>query len=202
MHHAYLLVGSTTFIDTELSEKVTEAPIDCVSIVLPKLGINDVRALKEQAERRPLMSGYRVIIIRTEAITHEAQNALLKLFEDPSPSTRFILALPRDTLLGTLRSRLSVIAEPNPETASAHFIAQEFCNNSYDKRLNIVAELAKRKDDETMRTLSRALVSTYANTRDTELLADLLLISKFSEQRGASKKMLLDQLALSLPLSR
>jgi len=56
-------------------------------------GIDEVRALKEGIQYKPLYSRYKVIIIdEFHMLTKEAFNALLKTLEEPPPNTIFILA--------------------------------------------------------------------------------------------------------------
>jgi DNA polymerase III delta subunit-like protein len=72
----------------------------------------------------------RVIIIDdARAITHEAQNALLKLLEEPPEDTAFILnAAGAQELLPTVRSRAQqiIVKQPNRQDLEKYFATQGF----------------------------------------------------------------------------
>jgi DNA polymerase-3 subunit delta' len=71
------------------------------------IGIGQVRAMIEEASKQPF-EGKRSVVILSEAhmATIEAQNAFLKLLEEPPPSTSLILVTDHpDRLLATIRSR-------------------------------------------------------------------------------------------------
>lgn len=70
-------------------------------------GIGDIKKLSSQIHKRPYESTHKSFII-TEAqnLTIEAQNALLKVLEEPPQSSRFILTAPTsEGLLSTVSSR-------------------------------------------------------------------------------------------------
>lgn len=73
---------------------------------VPQIGIGKVRELYEQSRTRT--TGGRVVIIDdADMMTVPAQNAFLKLLEEPNASTRFILTSHRpESLLPTIKSRL------------------------------------------------------------------------------------------------
>ncbi len=81
------------------------------------IGINAVRDSKRFLSRAPIRSVRRVLIIdNAETLTHHAQNAILKLAEEPPQSSLIILiALGPDAILPTLQSRLQKIYFPRVE---------------------------------------------------------------------------------------
>jgi DNA polymerase-3 subunit delta' len=93
----------------------------------PSIGIEQVRGLVQTlALSLYYPAGTRVVIInQAHVLTTEAQNALLKLIEEPPPQTIFILATDHvDALLPTVRSRCAAIYfPPVPEPAIAEFLA-------------------------------------------------------------------------------
>lgn len=73
-------------------------------------GIGDIKKLSSQIHQRPYESTHNSFII-TEAqnLTIEAQNALLKVLEEPPQSSRFILTAPTsEGLLPTVSSRCQI----------------------------------------------------------------------------------------------
>ena len=69
--------------------------------------VDQVREAIERAAYRPFEGRRRVVIVdQADAVTVEAQNALLKTLEEPPPSSSFVLVTSRpDVLLPTVRSR-------------------------------------------------------------------------------------------------
>lgn len=73
-------------------------------------GIGDIKKLSSQIHQRPYESTLKSFVI-TEAqnLTIEAQNALLKVLEEPPQSSRFILTAPTsEGLLSTVSSRCQI----------------------------------------------------------------------------------------------
>jgi DNA polymerase-3 subunit delta' len=75
------------------------------------IGIDAVRNSKQFLSRKPLYSAHRILIINdAETLTNQAQNAILKLAEEPPRSSLIIIiALGPDAILPTLQSRLQKI---------------------------------------------------------------------------------------------
>jgi DNA polymerase III delta prime subunit len=112
------------------------------------IGIDDSRKLKELHSSKSFKEGTnRIFIIESSSITHEAQNALLKIFEEPNTDTHFFLIMPSvEVLLPTLRSRLSIIKteQENPLLESA----ENFLKLSAKQKIEFVDEIAERIADE------------------------------------------------------
>lgn len=87
---------------------VTVAPTD-----KPSIGIEQIRLLSEMLGLKPYRAGAtRLIIVNgADKLTPEAQNALLKVIEEPPPATGFILlAVDPLAVLVTIRSRCVELA--------------------------------------------------------------------------------------------
>ena len=68
------------------------------------------RDLKNRASESALGNTGKFFIIDTKAIVHEAQDALLKLFEEPTVGTHFFFILPNSEILkDTFRSRFQIV---------------------------------------------------------------------------------------------
>lgn len=120
-HHAYLLLGSSStsadliaFLEKGHGFKVRGNP-DFTVDTYESFNIENARQLKMQAEMRPTENdAKKIFIICADSITSEAQNALLKLFEEPPEYAIFFLIIPSaHLLLGTLKSRLLQIEGSN-----------------------------------------------------------------------------------------
>lgn len=169
--------------------------VDVVHIVRERFGIDDARALKEVAAHRPLLSEAFSIVIAAQDITLEAQNALLKVLEETRSDKIFYLIVPRESLvIPTLRSRF-VKAERS--TGEVHR-AEEFIRLSYTERLDWIANQAKNAPLE-LSSLVTKLGQLDSHRLTAEAKRSLLLISQYVYNRGASRKMLLEELALALP---
>ncbi len=85
------------------------------------IGINQIRDLRETIGLSTSRGGYRVICLwPAEALTTESSNALLKMLEEPSFRTVFILVTDHmNGLLPTILSRCRKFAMPSPDFSSA-----------------------------------------------------------------------------------
>ena len=82
------------------------------STALPSISAERIRRLYEET-RTKLDGSYFVIIDDADTMNHVAQNALLKLLEEPNPSIHFILTSHTpERLLPTIRSRTQSFAVP------------------------------------------------------------------------------------------
>lgn len=87
----------------------------------PAIGIDAVRAVQHVLGRKPYGGGNRLIVLRdADKATTEAQNALLKLLEEPPESTYIVVfAGTEEKILATVRSRSHIIRIA-PATETAH----------------------------------------------------------------------------------
>lgn len=114
--HAVLLTGARGVGLFTLARRITElANIATVTVVKPDekgtIAIEAIRELYQQA--RSKRQKYAIIIDDAEAMTQPAQNALLKLLEEPNESLHFILTSHKpDRLLQTIRSRVQHTTVP------------------------------------------------------------------------------------------
>ncbi|MES2470706.1 MAG: hypothetical protein V4526_00505 [Patescibacteria group bacterium] len=116
-HHAFLLDGDLELLEFEIEKFVSElagyesSSPDIVKRKYESLGIDNARELSELHSVKSFSAdGERIYIITTETLTHEAQNALLKLFEDTHAGhTFFLIVSSVERLLPTLRSRFHYI---------------------------------------------------------------------------------------------
>mgnify|MGYP005810092965 CR=1 FL=1 len=84
------------------------------------IGVDEMRAIVQIASRRPA-TGHRQIVVIEDAdrLTEGAANALLKVVEEPPPSTVFLLCAPSvdpEDIAITLRSRCRHVALVTPPT--------------------------------------------------------------------------------------
>ena len=210
-HHAFLYIGShdACLGQIPLAER---SGVDAQVLIAEQWEIADARALCERAGSRPIAGDKRSFVISCTQLTLEAQNALLKLFEEPPATAQFHLIVPRaEVLLPTLRSRVHLLYEEDESRSVPDEATTLFLNFSFRERMLKIAGLAKEKektkDTQPMRMLLRGIehAAGFAVLRDAQgngvasFLSDVLVVSTYSETRGASHKMLLEHLALSIP---
>jgi hypothetical protein len=92
----------------------TELIIEVLPETQQSIGIKAVHNLRERLSRRIGLDERRSVLIGSEVqLTSEAQNALLKLLEEPPERTTFIITTDiLSSLLPTVRSRLQIVRFP------------------------------------------------------------------------------------------
>lgn len=84
------------------------------------IGIEDVRHIISYAQHRPLVKPHKhIVILDAHTATIEAQNALLKLLEEPPSFVTIILVTPQATgFLETVTSRCQIIFDHHEDAAN------------------------------------------------------------------------------------
>ncbi len=199
MHHAQLLEGTYEWALTKLPEIYRTPGADSVHYRGTRMSIGEVRTLIQESYVTPFELSERVFVLAYPEFTHEAQNALLKLLEEPPKTSRFYVVTNQSgRLLPTLRSRL---ASTFTEERVSHLeMLSEFQSLSYAERLALIAERNLKKDDVWAMSLMEAFEVWAHEHRDVAFMQALLGLKPFFATQGASKKMLLEHLSLILPL--
>jgi len=126
LFQSYLIVGPSNQrrIQTEILAKSLEIDLKKVSpdifIIAPQnqsISINQVRDLKRHIFEKPVSSKYKFVIIEdAQKLTHEAQNALLKILEEPPESAIIVLeAKNEQAFLPTILSRVIIKRAKQPK---------------------------------------------------------------------------------------
>ncbi len=201
-HHAVLYIGdslATTSIDVTALKTITELEI----MRLPVLSIGAVRQLIMSAYVRPFERPTKTIVLEVGQIAPEAQQALLKVLEEPPATTKFILVMPSTKgLLATVLSRLFVVENTQASAPGATSALDTFMAQTYSERINTISDIAKAKDSAEFEVLSRELalwlgLHPALPAQVQARLHDWLLVLS---NRGSSKKMLWEDIALVLPV--
>ncbi|WP_396929892.1 DNA polymerase III subunit delta' [Mycolicibacterium sp.] len=94
------------------------------------IGVTEMRAIVQIASRRPSTGRWQIVVVEdADRLTEGAANALLKVVEEPPPSTVFLLCAPSvdpEDIAITLRSRCRHVALVTPPAAA---IAQVLMDN-------------------------------------------------------------------------
>lgn len=196
-HHAYVYVGTAA---NQLPAAATQPGIDVEHMVLERFGINDARHLKTLAYRRPQAGPVQHIVITTQTIPLEAQNALLKLLEEPPATTIVHICIPRkDQLLPTVLSRVALI-EATHDEVDLDEQTINFFHCSYQERLAHIEVAHKKKDTSFFNSLAVETQQYIAKTKlPPTVIRELLFAVAELPAPGASKKMLAEHIALTAP---
>ena len=197
-HHATVIFTTDVLsytVDFESSEEQH-------SNFFEKLGIDEVRKLSEEAHRRPT-EGFqkKCIFTKSNFITIEAQQALLKVIEEPPESCRFVFVFPIGmTLLPTIISRVVIHSESETSAEEPNFV--ELVSFSYADRLAAIDKAIKAKDTAWQRSIKSGLIHhlRLQTNSSASVLSDLDFVARNLLTRGASNKFLLEHLALTLPI--
>lgn len=174
--------------------------------------VADARRVSELAAGAAFAGAQRVLVIAVQRAYHEAQNALLKLFEEPPQGTSVFLVLPTlGGLLPTLRSRVQILTLDDGGKPAISEIAEEFLKASKEKRSVLIKKLTSGKDDENrqerrddaIQILNGIEAVAYAQFKKDRsiaiLLSEIATLRGYLYDRSAPIRMILEHLSLVLP---
>lgn len=176
-------------------------------------GIDEARELRDRAALRGQGGAQRMFIITAPGMTHEAQNALLKTFEESPGGALFFVIVPSpEMLLPTLRSRMQVLSLSSAVSAGS-IDAKSFLAALPAKRLDMLKPLLEKDEDERrdiagiiafLSSLERTLNTTGSSVAKAmedkrEGLESVYRARKYASDKGALLKPLLEQVALLVP---
>ena len=217
LHHAYVVEGAhddvapilISHIQKHLGIIVKNNP-DFMVANYEMFTINEARALKDVQTRAAWEGGLKIFVIGASSITPQAQNALLKTFEEPTVGTHFFIIVPRaEMLLPTLKSRVHVVTRGsvtiNDESKA---IAEKFVDSTLENRFAMIKKLAEKKDRDTVDRelfrrmfdhIERILNARTKGKRDgaaATLFNEIHQAKNYLSTPGASPKMLLEHIAM------
>lgn len=226
-HHAFVIEAEAeqgietaqAWAEKELGMKMQGNP-DVVVMRYGLLTVEDARRVSELAAGKAFSGATKVVIIAATRAYHEAQNALLKIFEEPPRGTYLFLVLPTlGSLLPTLRSRVQVlnpyrdVVRPTSDVGrtTSYTSAEEFIKASKEKRSTIIKKLTSGKDEEERRENrdeALAIVNGieaaaydvgFRKPYIAELLREIQILRGYLHDRSAPVKMILEHLSLVIP---
>ncbi len=231
-HHAFVIEAEVeegiraaqAWVEKELGMKGKSNP-DIVVLRYGLFSVEEARRVAELAAGAPFRGEHRVVIIAATRAYHEAQNALLKLFEEPPPETYLFFILPTlGGLLPTLRSRVQVLNtlldvrrptfDVGRRTSYIPEAAEEFMKASKEKRSAMIKKLTSGKDEDERRELRDGAIAIVNGIeavayremhvgRTTsymrELLEDIQVLRGYLYDRSAPTRMILEHLSLVIP---
>ncbi len=186
MAHAYVVAGNVEeniqkalgFGERELGFAL-ERNSDVVVLRFGLFSVEDARKLIDSAYRSAIGNNGKVIIVSMTRVFHEAQNALLKLLEEPPEGVTLILCIPSaGILLPTLHSRIlslpqpqKIVSEVEEETCVDTDDVQEFLHATMAERDKIIVKLLDRTKSD------KDEVKQVARNNAIELIERLLHVS-------------------------
>ncbi len=218
MSHAYFYTGereqgierALSHIEEELGLSTTGNP-DVVVMRYGLLSVDEAREVGDLVRQAPIGGSTKAIVLSADRLFHEAQNALLKVFEEPPEGTYLYLIVPTaGIVLPTLRSRMQLLSG---SAETPYVLAEEFLSSGKKEREDIVASLLDRaksdKDDEKDAARAEArdliaglIVAARKQEMSPEIVAFLTDLDTFApmlHERAAPLKLIFEHLLITLP---
>ena len=216
LHHAY---GVVTWHPTPTAEEIflqaakrfklpAQGNPDFWHLAVERLSLelDHHTRIKDWHSRRPIY-GKKICVIETNRLSLEAQNALLKVFEETNLDSHFFLVLPHlNSLLPTLLSRLQILDlsrstgrltaddQPKERKKKDLLIDQDLFALGPKERLDLVKRVADKKSpDEAYRFLSLLSGQLYRRYLGSENRKERRLWLESAEMVTKCQKWLLDR---------
>jgi hypothetical protein len=208
IHHAVLVLGNMESIKDELVASIEDvfdvshkSNPDFHFEEIVSWGIDDSRKIKEMQSVAPMASPLKVFLVSFGSMTHEAQNALLKIVEEPTPSTRFVFVTrSSERLLPTFLSRFYII-EVGSQKQNTKNESKNFLGMSLAGRIAFVKKIADDKDRGKARWFLEGLASELraSHSKNKDALIDIENALSYIGDQSSSVKLVLEGLSLTLP---
>ena len=221
LHHAYLVEGINEEVLPEvfsfcesLNVKTSGNP-DFVHIKIDNFKIDEAFTLRAMSAERGFSKTKKIFIISTNTLSLDAQNVLLKMFEEPREDTHFFLIVPdANALLKTLVSRFYFISARSCG-AEDKDSAEKFLKMPLKGRLDFIKDFLVSVESDEVENLAldstRAKALRFLNTLELVLhnkadkrfydfcFPQFFKVRKFLRMPGSSTKTLLESIALVIP---
>jgi hypothetical protein len=208
---AYLIEGTAEALE-QLADKLSDDGViergnpDLFLRAYRSFGIDDARDVRDRAQRKAVTRDGRVFAFFAPGMTTDAQNALLKVVEEPPAGAIFFLIVPSpQMLLPTLRSRMQTMRLEGKRTDTE---ADAFLAATPPKRLEMLKGIYEHDDDEgrdmgKVLAFLEGLEARFAKEKSTPARQEGLLAvyraRKYASDKGSLLKPLLEQIALLTP---
>jgi hypothetical protein len=219
LYHSYVIEGEpeTTGVDLlkflEVHGTIEKQSPDVLFQVYESFTIADSGEIIDWHSRSGIGKSKKVCIIATKFINREAEQALLKIIEEPADNTHMFIIVPdASALLGTILSRVQVIKTNDKGNKDIKKEATDFILSSPKQRIDKVAGIVKENKSEENSGQLRFYATSFVNElenifyqkfkkniKDSKIKFILEEIQKargYLSTPGASVKMILEHLAL------
>jgi len=226
LHHAYLIEGKYEEIVPKIINFLKNLGIETYNnpdfyyISIDSFKVEDAFNLKSMQYEKSFSSeknAKKIFLISANNFLLEAQNTLLKIFEEPIKNTHFFIIVPNSNfLLKTLISRFYLIkTKPNIEIELKE--AEKFIYMSLKNRLNFIKELITETEEkisievkkDIIQNSVRAKALKFLNALETIMskkifntqnyFIHIFKVREFLNQPGSSVKNLMESIALTIP---
>jgi hypothetical protein len=233
LHHAYLLEGARDEITGEIlkfCESInikTSGNPDFYHIAIDNFKIDEALDLRAMSTNKSFSTGKKIFLLCVNTFSLDAENVLLKMFEEPIENTHFFLIVPDvNSLLKTLISRFYLIS-PIPGIGEEAKEAEKFINMPLKNRIDFIKELLVAPEAPTPERIgvptfdesqnigkdgTRAKALKFLNalesvlhkkvskgTFDTGVFEHIFKVREFLRMPGSSTKTLMESVALVIP---
>lgn len=217
LHHAYILEGLHDNIFPKLCDFCekklkfeTKANPDFHYEIFERFTIADARHLHEMQMRKTTDRGKKIFIISFNFITKEAQNALLKVLEEPTKGTHFFFIInSTKRLLDTVLSRVVCITENKSEKSEIdNTQGEKFISLSYKDRMIFISKFVediknekKSRGDvmfflQLLEEVFHKKLKEKPTAQNAQILKEVSMAEKYIHDHGSSAKQLLEHVAL------
>lgn len=222
LHHAYLIEGEKEKTTSEILSFLAEMGIvlknnpDFYHFSIDIFKIDDAKNLKSLTTEKSFNLGKKIFLISTNNFLLEAQNTLLKIFEEPANDVHFFIIVPNANIfLKTLFSRFYFIKtknEQNDDTEIENFLSMSlsdrinFCKeflkeNKEENEDNIFQESVKSRSLKFLNSLEAVLHQKYKLDSSSEYIFNhFMKVREFLKQPGSASKTLLESISLIVPI--
>ena len=220
LHHAYLIEGAREEIVPEifsfcenLNIKTSGNPDFC-HITIDNFKIDEAFELRTMSAHKGFSAAKKVFIICANTLSLDAQNVLLKMFEEPTENTHFFLVVPdANALLKTVVSRFYLISTNSQKDSKE---VEEFIKMSLNARINFLKDFLKEEEEieatiqlDSVRAKSLRFLNSlesYLHKKlvskavfDTGFFVHIFKVREFLRMPGSSTKTLMESVALVVP---
>ncbi|MFZ2048971.1 MAG: hypothetical protein WAV25_01575 [Minisyncoccia bacterium] len=200
LHHAYLLEGDTdtgvTFV-YGLLERLGISSIQNPDLHIysnDSFTIDEARKLADKAQGKAFGSK-KIFIISSPKFSLQAQNALLKTFEEPFENTHFFIVLSsRELLIPTLLSRLEIHRLEASDEKDIN--ARKFLDMNTKERMNLIKKFVD--NEKPLSPFLDSLMLELRKNADNKELEKVFNVRKYSDDPSAMSRLILEHLALVL----
>jgi DNA polymerase-3 subunit delta' len=217
LHHAYIIENSgpetfselATFLEKKLNFKIKENP-DFFHYTTDTFGIEESRELKAIHVLKSFSeNSKKIFVYNFSFITHEAQNALLKVLEEPNHDNYFFFLVPSANIfLPTVLSRVMVVSTDSHKDVSNGDLAKEFLGKNISDRLKYIEKITGKDTNsksvaiDLLKDLEVEIYSKFekdsSNPEHKKALEEIIILKKYLSDRSPSVKMILEYLAVNI----
>jgi len=219
LYHSYIIEGEPETTGTELLKFLevrgdikSQSP-DVLFQLYESFTMDDSGEIKDWHSRLGISGGKKICIIATKFINREAEQALLKIIEEPGDNTHFFIVVPDASLLaGTILSRTHTIKTKQLAGKDLQKLVSTFITSSPKVRIDQIVQIVKENKDEENSGKLRFYATSFVNELENIfyqkfkkdkndkkiqfILGELQKARGYLSTPGASVKMILEHLAL------